>query len=255
MVIVTTDWPAQRAELARSLIVQLYKDGLFRTWLRDRPNGWELISGNWSPFYITMRVVPSRPPLFRQVADSLGALIKHELPTVNRLLGLAATGVPLAAAVGYAEGIPMTFTRKLPNVRSIADLERELAEYGGHALVEGEFRSGDRVALVDDVVSLFDSKEIAIGQLQAELKRQKIEGVEVAAVVTVVDRGRDNAARAAAAGAPLHSLITLGAGDLEALRGIASDLEIDVVSEFVDNHEKYQDPKVQGRLRALAQGR
>lgn len=245
----TIEWPTRRAQLARDLITRLYKDGLFRTWLRDRPEGWELVSGTWSPFYITMRVIPSRPELFRQVIGSLGELIKHEVPEANQLLGLAATGIPLAAAVGFAEGIPMSFNRKVPNVRSLADLEREVFRYGGHSLIEGEFEPGDRVALIDDVVTLFDSKEVAIRQLQFEMERRGIEGVNVAAVITLVDRGRDTQQRAAAAGVPLHSLVTLREDDLEMLRGTASDLEIDIIRDYIDNYEKYQAPKVQQELR------
>lgn len=255
MAVVTTEWALRRAELARDLITRLYQDGLFRTWLRDRPQGWELLSGTWSPFYITLRVLPSRPALFRKVTGGLGELVKHELPEANRLLGLAATGIPLAAAVGFAEGIPMGFNRKVPNVRSLADLEREVSQYGGHSLIEGEFEPGDRVVLIDDVVTHFDSKEVAIRQLRYEMERRGVEGVDVAGVVTLVDRGRDTKQRAAAAGVSLHSLITLRENGLEMLRGVASDIEIDVVRDYIDNHERYQDPEVQQELRERALAR
>lgn len=248
----TTDWPTRRNQLAKDLMIQLYQERLFRTWLRDRPQGWELVSGAWSPFYITMREVPSRPALFQSVVKSLGELLKNEVPTANKLLGLASTGIPLAAAVGFAGSIPMTFNRKIPNVRGLADLEREVTRYGGHRLVEGQFEAGDQVALVDDVVNLFDSKEVAIQQLRFELRQRGIDKVDVAAVVTLVDRGRDARLRAEAFGVPLHSLLTLREDGLETLRGIASDQEIDVIRDYVNNYERYQDPKIQEKLRNAA---
>ncbi len=201
-----------------------------------------------------MRDVPSRPALFHQVISALADLLKEEAPEVNRVLGLASTGVPLAAAVGYTQSIPMSFNRKLSNVRSVADLEKGVSNYGGHSLIEGEFESGDRVALIDDVVTLFDSKEIAIRQMQYEMERRGIEGVDVTAVITVIDRGRDTEQRAAAAGVPLHALITLREDGLEMLRGTASDLEVDVIRDYIDNYEKYQDPKIHEKLRKQALG-
>jgi orotate phosphoribosyltransferase len=249
---VTPSWPDRRADLARQLITQLYREGMFRTWLRDKPDGWELISGTWSPFYITMRDVPSRPELFRLVVECAAELLKNEAPDANRLLGLASTGIPLAAAVAYSERLPMSFNRKMPNVRSLPDLEREILQYGGHSLVEGEFAAGDKVAILDDVVTLLDSKKIAMRQLQLEMQRRTIKDVKVAAVLVLVDRGRDTHQLAAAAGIPLKSLVRLRDGGLEMLRGVASETEIEVLRDYIENYENYQLADVQAELQALA---
>jgi orotate phosphoribosyltransferase len=254
----TDDWPVRRAEIARDLLVRLYQAGFFKTWYRDQPTGWELVSGLWSPFYISMRSVPSQPELFRMATSGLAEVIRHEAPEANRVLGLATTGIPLAAAVGYAEGIPMSFNRKVPDVRNLADLEQfqqQVTQYGGHAMVEGEFAPGDRVAVIDDVVNLFDSKAVGIKQLEFEMQRRGLDDVAVAAVVTLVDRGRDARQRASEAGVALHSLVRFADDGVEMLRGVASDVEVDVIREYFDDYERFQDEKVQQELRELALGR
>lgn len=238
----TTTWEAEKHDLARDVIVSLYREGLFGTWLRDRPEGWKLISGMWSPFYISLRNVPSRPEVFRLLVRAVGRLIENEAPNANRLLGLATAAIPVAAAVGYVEGIPMSFTRKLPNVRSLEDLERDVAMYGGHSLVEGDFEPNDLVAVFDDVVNLFDSKEIAVKQLELEMVKRGIAGVTVDAIVVVVDRGRESKSKAAAAGLRLVSLLSFPEDGFEMLRGVASDREVDILQDYMWNYEKYQDP-------------
>lgn len=238
----TSSWPDRRAQLGRDFITALYREGMLKTWRRDRPEGWELVSGRWSPFYISLREVPSRPALFRLAVQGAAELLKNEVPEANRLLGVAATGVPLAAGVAYAEGISMSFTRKVPGVRSLADLESEVTRYGGHALVEGEFEPGDRVAILDDVVTQFGSKEVAIRQLRMELARRGIEGVEVPAVLTLIDRGKDTARRAADAGVRHSSLVTLRDGGLDMLAEVASEAEVAVLRDYLEDADKYQDP-------------
>ncbi|MGB2710162.1 MAG: hypothetical protein WBC33_01500, partial [Conexibacter sp.] len=226
-------WDARKHELAGELVRRLYAAGIVRTWLRDQPAGWELMSGAWSPFYVNFRDAPAHPELFRFLVDAGSELVANELPETTQLVGIAAAGVPFAAGFAYKLGLPMGFTRKLPNVRDVAALERELGAYGGHALVEGGFRPGDRVALVDDLVSGFDSKEIAIRQLAGELARRGVADVEVEAVVVFVERGRSARERAAAAGVRLVSLAVLDDASLEALRGVAADRELDVIGGYL----------------------
>jgi len=245
-------WGARKEELAGDLVRGLYVAGLVRTWLRDRPEGWELMSGAWSPFYVNLRGAPGDPELFRFMVDAGAEMVSAELPATTQLVGLAAAGVPLAAGIAYKLGLPMGFTRKLPNVRDLAAFEREVGAYGGHALVEGDFRSGDRVVLVDDVVTGFDSKEIALRQLELELDRRGVEDVAVDAVLVFVERGAEARERAAAAGVGLASLAVLDAARLEALRGAASDRELDVIGAYLRDPEPFQDAAVQAELAAEA---
>jgi orotate phosphoribosyltransferase len=245
-------WDARKRELAGELVRRLYGAGIVRTWLRDQPEGWELMSGAWSPFYVSFRSAPAHPQLFRFLVDAGAELVSNELPDTTQLVGIAAAGVPFAAGFAYRLGLPMGFTRKLPNVRDVAALERELGSYGSHALVEGGFRSGDRVALVDDLVSGFDSKEIAIRQLETELGRRGVADVEIDAVVVFVERGRAARERAAAAGVKLVSLVVLDDRSLEALHGVAGERELEVIAAYLRDPAPFQEPAAREALTAEA---
>jgi len=245
-------WDERKAELADELVCRLYETGTIRTWLRDQPEGWEIVSGRWSPFYVMMRNAPSDPDLFRFLVDSGSELIQNELPDANYIVGLAATGIPLAAAIGYKLGMPMGFNRKLPNVRSLDDLDREVHQYGGHSLVEGAFAPGQRIVIFDDVVSHFDSKEIAMRQLSLELKRREVDDITIEGVAVLVDRGNDAYERAAQFGVPLRALAVLRDRQMHALKGVASDREVEVVSEYVRDPIPFQDESVRQDLVAEA---
>lgn len=245
-------WDARKEDLAGELVRRLYDAGLVRTWLRDRPEGWELMSGAWSPFYVNLRGAPANPELFRFMVDAGAELVREELPEATQLVGLAAAGVPFATGIAYALGLPMGYTRKLPNVRDVNALKREVDSYGSHRLVEGDFRPGDRVALVDDVVTGFDSKDIALRQLELELERRGVEDVRAEAVVVFVERGAEARERAAAAGVRLVSLAVLDARRVEALRGSASDRELDVISAYLDDPAPFQDSARRAELAAEA---
>lgn len=246
-------WETRKRELAGELVRRLYAAGVVRTWLRDRPQGWELMSGAWSPFYVNFRDAPADPELFRFLVDAGSELLREEVPQATQLVGLAAAGVPFAAGFAYRLGLPLGYTRKLPNVRDVAALERELGAYGNHRLVEGGFRAGDRVALVDDLVTGFDSKEIALRQLAVELERRGLEDVRTEAVVVFVERGAEARARAAAAGVRLVSLAVLDADAVEALRGAAHDRELDVIGAYLRDPAPLQDPARRAELIAEAQ--
>jgi orotate phosphoribosyltransferase len=247
-------WDDRKRELAGELVRRLYAAGVVRTWLRDRPEGWELMSGAWSPFYVNFRDAPADPELFRFLVGAGAALVREEVPQTTQLVGLAAAGVPFAAGFAYELGLPMGYTRKLPGVRCVADLDGDAAaeSYGSHRLVEGGFRPGDRVALVDDLVTGFDSKEIALRQLQIELERRGVADVEVEAVVVFVERGAEARARAAAAGVRLVSLAVLDADSVEALRGAAADREVDAIAAYLRDPAPFQNPARRAELVAEA---
>ena len=248
-------WQERKKQLGTRLLRALYEQRLLMTWLRDKPSGWELMSGLWSPFYITLRDIPARPELFRLTVQAAAELIRNEVPGANKLVGLAMTGIPIGAAIGYETGMPVGYSRKLPNVRNLADLEYELDRYGSHRLVEGVYAAGDRIALVDDVTSSFESKEIAIKQLQYEMSARGVDGVAIEAVVVLVDRGRDVYQRAAAAGVRMVSLLSLVGDGAALLHGVATDQEMAVIRDYINDPDSYQDSQVRQRLAEEAHDR
>lgn len=247
-------WDERKRELGGELVRRLYAAGVIRTWLRDKPDGWELMSGAWSPFYVNFRDAPASPELFRFLIDAGAELVREEVPDATQLVGLAAAGVPFAAGFAYKLGVPLGYTRKLPGVRRAADLDGGAAaeSYGSHRLVEGGFRPGDRVALVDDLVTGFDSKEIALRQLELELQRRGIADVRAEAVVVFLERGAEARARAAEAGVRLVSLLALDAEAIEQLRGAASDRELETIAAYLRDPAPFQAAERRAELAAEA---
>ena len=54
-------WEQEKEDLGRELIGMLYDAGMILTWYRDKPDGWTLKSGIWSPVFIQLRKIASLP--------------------------------------------------------------------------------------------------------------------------------------------------------------------------------------------------
>jgi orotate phosphoribosyltransferase len=246
-------WPNRKREFGRQLMHGLYEKRLFKTWYRDRPQGWELVSGLWSPFYIQVRHIPSHPLLLSLASFALGELIREEAPEINRLIGVASAGVPLATATGLKMGFPVGYTRKLPGVRSVSDLEQaESADdkYGEHAQIEGDLANDDRIGVVDDVAAKFSSKEVALRQIEMEAKRRGIATLSVPAVIVLVDREQGAEHSASLAHVSLLSLVKLRSQGLDMLTGLALPREIELISQYLEAPESFQDPVRRAELEA-----
>lgn len=252
-----SSWLARKKSLGEQLVRSLYENRLFRTWLRDRPEGWELISGVWSPFYLQVRHVASYPALLTLVGTALAELIRNEAPEVNRLIGIASAGVPLATAAGLNLGLPVGYTRKIPGVRTAADLEGAVGkdqEYGEHAQVEGVLAAEDQIALVDDVAAKFSSKEVAIKQLEMEARRRGLSGITPTAVVVLIDREQGAAEAAQAAGVRLLSAARLRSEGLAFLEGVALPRELEVLKDYLRDPQSYQSGARRAELEREARG-
>ncbi len=158
--------------MRKNLLEEFYERGLIKTWYKDNPEGWKLISGLWSPFYINLRDLPSYPEIFREVTYELGKMVKES--KVDKIVGIASAGVPIASAIGYEYGLPVLYTRKLEGVRKFEELERKIREYGAHRLVEGRMENGDDLGLVDDLITKADSKLIARAQVLYEAEKEEL---------------------------------------------------------------------------------
>ena len=127
-----------------------------------------LSSGERSNFYVDKYLFSTEPYLLRDVADALAAQIPEG---VDRLAGVELGAVPLVVATALATGLPYVIVRK------------SAKDHGSSAgrSTEGNLEVGDRVALIEDVVTTGTQAVRAAGNL-AEV------GVEVVAIVAVLDR-------------------------------------------------------------------
>ncbi len=105
-----------------------------------------LASGDESPYYLDLRLVPSFPKAFRTFTDSLRQKIADLETDFDALVGIETAGIPFASVVGYEMGLPTMIARK------------KTKEYGRKKQIEGRVRHNDFVLVIDDVVSTGASK-------------------------------------------------------------------------------------------------
>lgn len=224
--------------MAEEITKDLYDKRMIRTWYKDKPEGWTLVSGLWSPFYIQLRPLCSYPSILRKVGKAMGMLLSELTPRPTRIIGLAMAGIPIAVATSLETGIPATFTRKMNGVSA----------YGEHHLIEGELVENDTVAIVDDVVTRFDSKLKAIAEVKQEINRLHLRSVHCRYVAVLLDREQGASEIAQTADVRLISLIRFKSDAIKWLKDKMSPLESRVISEYLSDPLRYQESSVQKDL-------
>jgi len=157
--------------------------GLVRTGC-FRVGDFVLKSGIHSPFYIDLRRTVSDPVFLKLVAQAY-VEISRELD-FSRIAGIPVAALPFATAVSLETGVPMIYPR-IP-----------LKEHGTGNRIEGEFQPGERVLLLDDLITTGLSKVEAAEILRAE-------GLEVVDLVVLLERSRTGRSDMESAGIRLHA--------------------------------------------------
>jgi orotate phosphoribosyltransferase len=127
-----------------------------------------LSSGKRSSFYVDKYLFSTEPNLLRDLADALS----QKLPDgVERLAGVELGAVPLVVATALVTGLPYVIVRKSAKGHG-SSAGRD---------VEGNLASGERVALIEDVVTTGTQAVRAAENLARA-------GAEVVTIVAVLDR-------------------------------------------------------------------
>jgi orotate phosphoribosyltransferase len=157
-------------------------DGELRDALREHAlleGDFVLRSGRRSNHYFDKYRFETRPELLEAIAERLAERVAKHEPEAKRLAGPELGAVALAAAASIASRLPFLIVRK------------EAKGYGTDNRLEGAFEPGERVCLVEDVVTSGGAAVSAVQALRAA-------GLECRAAICVVDReegGIDELAR------------------------------------------------------------
>ncbi len=123
-------------------------------------------SGIKSPIYCDTRLTISDPVIRKQLANGLAAVIKENFGATEIVAGTATAGIPHAAWVSDILELPMVYVRS------------KAKEHGRGNQIEGKYAAGQKVVVVEDIVSTGGSSITAVEALRAA-------GCEVLGVVCV----------------------------------------------------------------------
>jgi orotate phosphoribosyltransferase len=166
------------AELRAAIVEHAYLEGDF-----------VLRSGRRSRYYLDKYRFETRPDLLEALGSRIAGAVAEAEPEAARLAGPELGAVALVAAASIQSRLPFVIVRK------------EEKGYGTARRLEGEFEPGERVCLVEDVVTSGGAAVQAVEALREG-------GLECHTAVCVVDReegGGPALARHAVALRPLFS--------------------------------------------------
>lgn len=147
-----------------------------------------LKSGLISPIYLDMRTFVSHPELLARISAAYRPLL--EQLKFDRLAALPYAALPIGTSISLQTGWPLIYPRK------------ETKGYGTRADIEGEYKAGETVVVIDDLATTGISKFEAIQKLTAA-------GLVVRDVVVLIDREYGATEALLEAGIHLHSVLTL----------------------------------------------
>jgi orotate phosphoribosyltransferase len=145
-------------ELGRELVERGYLEGDF-----------VLRSGKRSSFYFDKFRFETQPAVLEPLGRRIALAVREHEPDAARLACPVLGAVVIASAVSLASGLPFVIVRD------------KAKEYGTANRIEGAFEPGERVCLIEDVVTSGGALSEAVGALREA-------GLECRTAVCVVDR-------------------------------------------------------------------
>ena len=134
----------------------------------DEPFTWA--SGIKSPVYCDNRLTLTAPAVRNDVENALAETIKREYPDAEVLMGTSTAGIAHAAITAHILGMPMGY------VRSGAK------DHGRQNQIEGKLEKGEKVVVVEDLISTGGSVLEVVDVLRAA-------GAEVLGIVSIFTYG------------------------------------------------------------------
>lgn len=163
----------------------------------DEPFVWA--SGIKSPIYCDNRLILTAPEVRDTVERGIASLIRENFPSVEILMGTSTAGIAHAAIAAHIMGLPMGYVRSGSK------------DHGRKNQIEGKLEAGDKVVVVEDLISTGGSALEVVNVLREA-------GAEVLGVVSIFTYGMEKGIKAfAEANVPSVSLT-----DFDTITGVAA---------------------------------
>jgi len=136
----------------------------------------KLRSGKISSFYWDKYRFESWPELLKAILEKMQKLLPASF---HKFAAMELGGIPLATGLSLKTGKPCLYVRKVAK------------DYGTCNLVEGGFNKGEKVVVIEDVIT-------TAGQVCSSIRQMRTLGLIVEDVICVIDRqqgGRENLKR------------------------------------------------------------
>lgn len=134
----------------------------------EEPFTWT--SGIKSPIYCDNRLTLTAPEVRTRVENALAETIKAEYPDCEVLMGTSTAGIAHAAIVGHIMGLPMGYVRSGHK------------DHGRHNQIEGKLEKGQKVVVVEDLISTAGSAIEVVNVLREA-------GADVLGIVSIFTYG------------------------------------------------------------------
>jgi orotate phosphoribosyltransferase len=134
----------------------------------QKPFTWA--SGWNSPIYCDNRITLSYPTVRTYIRQRLAEVIHEEFSSANLIAGVATAGIPQGVVVAQELGLPFAYVRSAPK------------DHGMNNMIEGEVKEGQKVVVVEDLISTGNSSLKAVEALRAA-------GCEVIGMVSIFTYG------------------------------------------------------------------
>ncbi|MCL1811460.1 MAG: orotate phosphoribosyltransferase [Methanomassiliicoccaceae archaeon] len=147
-----------------------------------------LASGAKSDYYINIKKASTNPRVLYLISQLMAEKMQTDNIRPDKIAGIVLGSIPLAAALSMATGIPFIMVRK------------EQKEHGTMKQIEGDLVPGDKVLVVEDVITTAGSSVKAIATLREN-------GAVITEIIAVVDREGGGKENLAEIGVSLLSLV------------------------------------------------
>lgn len=151
----------------------------------------ELSSGILSPYYVDLRLIPSDPQAFRRVISFYTIVLERGIARrVKRIAGIPTAGIMYASVLAFNLRKPFIYVRK------------EAKEHGRARRIEGLLLPGDKVAVLDDVITTGKNIVEAVEAIRGE-------GGIVQDALVLLDRQQGGTANLKKIGVRLYTFTTM----------------------------------------------